>query len=80
MLLSNRTYDILKHIAIYVIPSVATFVGVVGVALAWEPTAVVETIISATGALIAGCIGMSCRAYEEALKHKHEGVDDADQS
>lgn len=75
MLLSNRTYDILKHIAIYVIPSVATFIGVVGVSVGWEYTAIVETIVSATGALIAGCIGMSVRAYNEAIAKEHEGED-----
>lgn len=74
MLLSNKVYDILKRIAIYVIPSIASFVGVVGVSLAWEYTAIATTIISATGALIAGCIGMSVKAYDEAVKNEHEGV------
>ena len=77
MLLSNRTYDILKHIAIYIIPSIATFVGVVGCCIGWEYTAIAETIISATGALIAGCIGMSVRAYNAALAEQHEGEPDA---
>ena len=74
MLLSNKVYDILKRIAIYVIPSIASFVGVVGVSLTWEYTAIATTIISATGALIAGCIGMSVRAYNEAVENEHEGV------
>ena len=77
MLLSNRTYDTLKHIAIYIIPSISTFVGVVGCALGWEYTAIAETIIGATGALIAGCIGMSVRAYNETLAKEHEGELDA---
>lgn len=76
MLLSDKTYDILKHIAIYIIPSVATFVGIVGVSLGWEYTAICETIIGATGALIAGCIGMSVKAYEQAKKEQYEGGDE----
>ena len=73
MLLSDKTYDILKHLAIYVIPALATFVGVVGCALGWEYTAIAETCIGATGSLIASCIGMSVRAYEKAKKDDYEG-------
>lgn len=75
MLLSNSTYDKLKFIAIYVIPSIATFVGVVGCSIQWEPTAIATTIISAFGACLAGCIGMSVKEYERALKEEHEGVE-----
>ena len=65
-------------VAIYFIPSLATFVGVVGLALNWELTAVVTTIISATGAFIAGCIRMSVAEYEKAKKEEYEGNTDAD--
>ena len=75
MLLENETYDRLKFVAIYIIPSIATFVGVCGCSLQWEPTAIATTIISAFGACLAGCIGMSVREYERALKEQHEGVE-----
>ena len=52
MLLSNETYDRLKFIAIYIIPSIATFVGVVGCSLQWEPTAIATTIIMASAKAI----------------------------
>ena len=78
MKLSDQTYDLLKWVAIYFIPSLATFVGVVGLALNWELTAVVTTIISATGAFIAGCIRMSVAEYEKAKKEEYEGNSDAD--
>ena len=77
MKLSDQTYDLLKWVAIYFIPSLATFVGVVGLALNWELTAVVTTIISATGAFIAGCIRMSVAEYEKAKKEEYEGNSDA---
>lgn len=76
MKLSDQTYDLLKWVAIYFIPSLATFVGVVGLALNWELTAVVTTIISATGAFIAGCIRMSVAEYEKAKKEEYEGNSD----
>ena len=76
MKLSDQTYDLLKWVAIYFIPSLATFVGVVGLALNWELTAVVTTIISATGAFIAGCIRMSVAEYEKAKQEEYEGNSD----
>lgn len=78
MRLSDETYDTLKWIAIYFIPSLATFVGVVGLALDWEWTAIATTIISAFGAFLAGCIRMSVAEYEKAKKELYEGDGDAD--
>lgn len=76
MKLSDSTYDLIKWIAIYLIPSTSTFVGVVGLALDWEYTAIATTIISAFGAFLAGCIKMSVAEYEKAKKEEYEG--DAD--
>lgn len=73
MRLSDKAYDILKWFAIYFIPSLATFTGVVGLAMDWEYTAVATTIISAFGAFIAGCIRMSVAEYEKAKKEEYEG-------
>lgn len=76
MLLPNNVYDILKHLVIYVIPALATFVGVVGVSVGWPQTAIAETIISAFGMFLASCIGMSVRAYEQAKKEEYDGRDE----
>ena len=73
MKLSDRQYDTLKWFAIYFIPSLATFCGVVGLALQYEHTAIITTIISAFGAFIAGCIKMSVAEYEKAKKEEYEG-------
>ena len=78
MKLTDKAYDTLKWLAIYFIPSLATFVGVVGIALEWQFTAVATTIISAFGAFIAGCIRMSVAEYEKAKKEQYEGNTDAD--
>ena len=76
MKLSDKTYDTLKWLAIYFIPSLATFIGVVGIAVQWQYTAIVETIVSAFGAFIAGCIKMSVAEYEKAKKEQYEGSTD----
>jgi hypothetical protein len=75
MRLKDSTYDGLKWLAIYFIPSLATFIGVVGLALNWPQTAVCETIVCAFGAFIAGCIGMSVKAYEKEKAEKYNGDD-----
>lgn len=77
--LQDKTYDFLKWVAIYFIPSLTTFVGVVGLAVQWEQTAVATTIIGAFGAFLAGCIGMSVKAYEKAKKEEYEGVADSEE-
>ncbi len=78
MKLSDEQYDLIKWIAIYFIPSLATFVGVVGLALDWQFTAVATTIISAFGAFLAGCIKMSVAEYEKAKKEEYEGNADGE--
>ena len=75
MKLSDQTYDILKWLAIYFIPGLTTFVGVVGIAVNWEYTAIATTIIGALGSFIATCIGMSVAEYEESKKEHYEGGD-----
>lgn len=75
MKISDSTYDILKWLAIYFIPGLTTFVGVVGIALNWQHTAIATTIIGALGSFIATCIGMSVKEYEKAKKEQYEGGD-----
>lgn len=77
MKLKDTTYDTLKWLAIYFIPSLSAFVGVCGCSLGWEHTAIATTIISAFGVFLAGCIKMSIAEYEKEKKEKYEG--DADE-
>lgn len=76
MRISDKAYETLKWIAIYFIPSLTTFIGVVGIALSWEHTAVCTTIVGAVGAFIAGCIGMSKVAYNKEVTEKYEGKEE----
>lgn len=73
MKLKDSQYDFLKWLAIYFIPSLSAFTGVVGCALNWDGTAIATTIISAFGVFLAGCIKMSIAEYEKEKKEKYEG-------
>ena len=73
MRLDDRTYDTLKWLAIYVIPALTTFIGIVGISLQWEHTAVATTICGGLGSLIASCIGMSVAEYEKEKHEKYDG-------
>ena len=74
MRLSDTQYDTIKWLAIYFIPSLSAFVGVVGCSRGWEYTAIATTIISAFGVFLAGCIRMSIAEYEKAKQEQYEGV------
>jgi hypothetical protein len=73
MRLSDKQYDFLKWLAIYFMPGLTTFIGVVGIALNWQYTAIATTIIGAFGGFIATCIGMSVSEYERAKREEYEG-------
>ena len=75
---SDEFYNFCKWLAIYFIPSIATFTGVVGLEIDWQYKAKATTIISAFGAFLAGCIKMSIAEYEKAKKEQYEGNTDAD--
>ena len=73
MILSNKAYDILKFIAIYVIPSCETFWLTIGTAWKLPYTQEIGITIGAVGLLIAGCIGISTANYHQAKLEEHEG-------
>ena len=73
MKLSNDAYDRLKWLAIYFIPALTTFIGVVGIAINWEYTAVATTICGALGTFIGSCIGLSVAEYEKEKQEHYQG-------
>lgn len=78
MKVKDSTYDALKFISIYVIPSVETFWLTIGQVWDLPYTVQIGATIGAVGMLIAGCIGMSVRAYNEEKRKEHEGDADSD--
>lgn len=77
MILDDKTYDLLKFIAIYIIPSLETFWLTIGTAWKLPYTQEIGITIGAVGVLIAGCIGISTSAYHREKAEKHEGNADA---
>lgn len=68
-MLNNKTYDVLKYLAITVVPALATLVGTVGVALGYqEVTGIVVTIITAVGTFIGALVGLSSVNYNKGTK------------
>lgn len=79
MRISDATYDFLKFVSIYCIPSIATLWLTIGQVWNLPYTVEIGTTISAIGVCIAGCIGLSTAAYNKALREDHEGAaDDAE--
>lgn len=66
MIFPDKVYKILKYIALYALPTLATFVGTVGIALNWEYTGVAVTIITATATCVGGLIGISAVNYNKS--------------
>lgn len=64
MIMQNRTFEILKWIALVVVPASATFVGVVGKAVNWQYTDIMVIIITALGTFLGTVLGVSNRTYK----------------
>lgn len=58
MIFNNKTYDILKFVAITFIPALATFVGTVGI---------IVTVLTALGSFIGALVGLSSASYNKGV-------------
>ena len=63
--MSNKTYDIIKIIALIILPAVTTFVGITLEALNVECTGVVVTIMTAFDAMVGGIIEKLSSMYKK---------------
>lgn len=63
--MSNKTYNILKWIAIVGLPPVAAFIGTVGTATNWEYTSITVTVITALDTLLGAWVGVSHINYNK---------------
>lgn len=62
--MNNQTYDILKRIAIIVIPALATFVNAVGMVWSVPYTNETTATITAFGVFLGAALGISSKNYE----------------
>lgn len=58
-LIPSCLYDVLKWMAVLVIPAVAFLVGTLGAAWGWPYVSAIVTTINAVGVTIGVCIGVS---------------------
>lgn len=66
MIFSNKTYDIMKYVAIIFMPALATLVGTIGIALGYpQVTGVIVTVITAFGGFIGSLVGLSSKSYNQ---------------
>ncbi|MGO2267149.1 MAG: phage holin [Vagococcus salmoninarum] len=63
--MENKTYDILKWVAIVVLPAVATFVGTIGVAVNWQYTELAIIVLTAVNTMLGSLLGVSTRYYNK---------------
>lgn len=62
--MNDKTYDILKRVALIVIPALATFVNAVGIVWGAPYTNEVTVTITAFGVFLGAAIGVSSKNYE----------------
>ena len=60
----DKTYDILKRVALIVVPALATFVNAVGIVWGVPYTNEVTATITAFGVFLGAAIGVSSKNYE----------------
>lgn len=66
--MKNKHYDILKWVAIIVIPALAVLVGQVGNAFNWEFTKVTVEVINAIALFLGTILGVSNYNYKKEQK------------
>lgn len=66
--MSNKTYDIIKIIALIILPALTTFVGVTLEALDVSCTGVVVTIMTAFDAMVGGIIEKLSSMYKKKIE------------
>lgn len=62
--MNNQTYDILKRVALIVIPALATFVNAVGMVWGVPYTNEATATITAFGVFLGAALGISSKDYE----------------
>ena len=74
--MNNQTYDILKRVALIVIPALATFVNAVGIVWGIPYTNEATATITAFGVFLGAALGNSSKNYSHGnlVVTKHDDV------
>lgn len=71
MKMSNKTYDILKYIALYVMPALATLILTLGGIWSIPHTEAIAATITALDTFLGAILGISSKVY---AKEQEEGA------
>lgn len=63
--MNNKVYDVLKWIALIVMPALSTLVGTIGLAIQWQYTDLTVTILVALGTFLGTILGVSNLNYNK---------------
>lgn len=66
VLMSNKTYDVLKWVCLVALPALSALYAVVARAWGWPHTAEIILTIDAVGVFIGALIGVSSAQYKRA--------------
>lgn len=77
MKMDNKTYDLLKWVAMIVLPAVVTFIAAIGQIWGIPYTAQIAATIAAIDTLLGACLQVSSANYTEK-KFDDEADDDDD--
>ena len=64
--MSNKTYDVLKWVAMLFLPALTTFYGIIGNVWGLPYTEQVVETIAAIDGLLASCLGISTIKYKNS--------------
>lgn len=74
MIISNKTYDILKYIALYGLPATATLILVLGGIWSIPYSEAIAATITALDTFLGTLLGISSNKYHKAQESEEEGV------
>ena len=72
MQISNKTYDILKYVALIFIPALVTFVTTAGTELGYPHTGTLTVLISAFGTFLGALLVVSSNSYNKGVDNGQE--------
>ena len=72
MRISNKTYDVLKYVALIFIPALVTFVTTAGAELGYPHTEMLTVLISAFGTFLGALLVVSSNSYNKGVDNGQE--------
>ncbi|MDG6113739.1 phage holin [Lactococcus formosensis] len=68
MIMTNKTYNVIKWAVLTVLPALSVLVGVLGKAYGWESTDLAVLTLNAVAAFLGAITGVSAASYNKQQK------------